>query len=96
MRKLLALSVLVGALMVLVGDASARPQYKKAYEAHLGKKTSCTACHPDKKSKKIRNEYADAMAKALGAKNVKDMDAIIKALDAAEAASKKDGDDDDS
>ncbi len=80
MRKLFAIALLVGSGVAISSSAQARPAYKKAYDAHYGKKSTCAICHPDKKSKKIRNEYADALGKALGAKNVKDMDAIVEAL----------------
>ncbi len=49
----------------------------------LVKKEKCKICHPGKK-KKENNSYGDAMAKVLPKKNVKDEDAIKKALIAIE------------
>lgn len=74
--------------MIVCDSAVARPQYGKAFDAKYpelsqkhGKngKISCAACHPTK-SKKDRNDYGAALGKALGAANVKDVDAITAAL----------------
>lgn len=43
-------------------------------------KVSCAVCHPSK-SKKDRNNYGAALTKALGAKKVKDVEKIKKALE---------------
>ena len=70
------------------GVAEARPAYNKAYIAKHGKnEKKCGVCHPEK-SKKVRNDYGKAMGKALGGKNIKDADAIKKALDAKVRCSK--------
>lgn len=61
----------------------ARPQYKVAFSKKYGdtiKKVDCKICHP-KESKKVRNDYGDALGKALGKPNTKDADKIDKALD---------------
>ena len=50
---------------------------------------TCNACHG--KSKKKRNEYADAMMKHLDGKNVKDNDKIVEALKATEPEGDVDG-----
>ncbi len=77
--------LLAGAFVLsTVATADARPQYKKAFDALYSKKTACALCHPNKESKKERNEYGDALGKALGEKNVKDVDAVNKALKAVE------------
>ncbi|WP_459556642.1 DUF4485 domain-containing protein [Lacunimicrobium album] len=71
--------------------AHARAQYlaafKKAYpnlEA-AASETKCMMCHPNKDSKKERNEYAKEMGKSLTAKNEKDDTKLKEALTKAEA-----------
>ena len=72
-------------------EAAARPSYKKAFEKtyEVNEKVTCNACHG--KSKKMRNDYADAMMSHLDGKNVKDEDKIIEALKATEADGDVDG-----
>lgn len=78
-----------GLLIVAIQSAQARPQYKSSFEKKYtsvaeknGKngKLTCTVCHPEK-DKKVRNNYGDALTKALGKKNEKDKGAIDKAMD---------------
>lgn len=45
------------------------------------KKANCNVCHAGKEKKDPKNAYGEAMAKALGAKNVKAADKIDKALE---------------
>lgn len=74
-------------------EAQARTQYQKAMgkiypkllEKHGKKKGDtkkfdCTVCHAGK-TKKKRNDYGAALAKALGGKKVKDEDKIKKAFE---------------
>jgi hypothetical protein len=69
-------------------EVSARPKYKETFEgkyaglAQKVDKVKCGVCHPPaaEEKKKVRNNYGQALAKALGAKNVDDKDAILKAL----------------
>lgn len=77
---------LAGVLMVVAsGDAQARPNYlgefKKSYEKLEAEadKVKCGICHYGE-SKKNKNDYGDALGKALDAKNVKDAEVIKKAL----------------
>jgi hypothetical protein len=72
------------------GPAEARPQYfekfKKTYEplAEAAESKRCAVCHGMGK-KTERNGYGQALAEVLGdEKNVKDEDAVEKALRAAE------------
>jgi hypothetical protein len=77
------------AIVLLTGQtASARPQYEKAMGVAYpdlvkkhGKegKLACSVCHPVK-SKKERNNYGFAFAKAAEAKNVKDADKLKEVL----------------
>ncbi len=82
-------------LVGIVGtqEASARQQYQKALgkiypdllkkhgKGEEGKKKfECKVCHPGK-SKKQRNDYGTALAKALGKKNEKDEDKIKEAIE---------------
>ncbi|MHC4880739.1 MAG: hypothetical protein ACYTGL_30160 [Planctomycetota bacterium] len=65
-------------------EVQARPAYKGAFEKLYPKvknssKVTCAACHPGK-SKKNRNHYGEALAKALKEKNVKDKKTITEAL----------------
>ena len=93
-RTCKGLGLLALAALFTVGgpsDAEARPSYKKAFEKtyEINEKVTCNACHG--KSKKMRNDYADAMMAHLDGKNVKDEDKIIEALKATEADGDVDG-----
>ena len=87
------------AIVVLTGEnASARPQYKSAFEKaypDLAKKhgkagkLTCAICHPVKDKKK-RNDYGVAMTDDLKKKNQKDADIIKEALSKAEKLKNKD------
>ena len=85
------------ALMVVglldTSDAHARKQYRDAMNkiypelakkhgagAEGKKSLSCKVCHPGK-TKKKRNDYGAALAKALGKKNQKDKDKIKEAFE---------------
>ncbi|MBC8288808.1 MAG: hypothetical protein H8E37_00675 [Planctomycetes bacterium] len=70
----------------------ARPQYKKVFESlyQKGRKSrvTCTVCHKKgEKSKKVRNHYADDLAKALGKTGVKDKVEIRAAMESIEKKS---------
>lgn len=71
--------------------ALARSQYNTAFRAaypqlvDLAKSAGCNVCHIGK-TKKLRNDYGKALAEELGAKDVKDAEAIRKALAGIEAA----------
>ena len=65
-------------------QANARAQYNKEFKAKYSKtikKVSCKICHPEK-SKKVRNDYGQALAKEIKEENVKDKTKIVAALDA--------------
>ena len=76
------------AWVILPAQVDARPQYKetfaKKYPALAAKveKVKCGVCHPPNAAEKtkVRNDYGQALEKALNAKNVADKDAITKAL----------------
>jgi len=79
---------LIGSTMV-PSTADARPQYRKNFTAKYPdlaekvKKVRCGVCHPPgaEEKKKARNNYGQALRKALdGKKNVADMETIMKAL----------------
>lgn len=99
-RIAIAGAVLFSLLVVTGENASARPQYKKPFEAAYpdlvkkhgkdGKSLSCAVCHPVKDKKK-RNDYGVALTKALGKKNEKDKDKIKEALKKAEKEKNKAG-----
>lgn len=87
-------------LLLLSGEhASARPQYKKPFEAAYpdlvkkhgtNGKLSCAVCHPVKDKKK-RNDYGVALTKALGKKSEKDAAKIKAALKKVESEKNADG-----
>jgi hypothetical protein len=91
MRKLVSCVVAVafaGLLFVSQPEpAQARMEYLKAFSGKYDKvkdaanTKKCGVCHGAQK--KDRSDYAKAIEKALGAKMVKDMDKINKALDEA-------------
>jgi hypothetical protein len=87
---LLAAAVL---LVPTAGTVEARPQYKKVFEKKYDKvkPVNCKICHPSDDDKKERNEYGQAVAKALGAKKVTDTKKIEKALDTVAKEKDKDG-----
>lgn len=71
--------------LISPNSAAARPAHKSAFEKlypkfkESGNKVTCSVCHPGK-SKKTQNHYSEALAKALGKKNVKDKKVITEAL----------------
>ncbi len=96
MRKfMVSLCCLTFVMACALQTADARPKYYKYFkEAYPDVKdlstTKCFICHTDKKKKKT-NDYGMAMKVSLGekAKNVKDVDAIKKALKDTEAKRSK-------
>ena len=63
-------------------EAHARTQYQKVFkEMYPGKEeiAKCALCHIGE-TKKVLSDYGKALDEALGAKNVKDADAIKAAL----------------
>jgi hypothetical protein len=74
-------------------EVNARPQYKETFEKNYPTlaaevtKVKCGVCHPPAavEKKKVRNNYGQALQKALNAKNVEDKDVILKALSKIEA-----------
>ncbi len=98
-RFVIAGACLFAIVVLSSGSASARPQFKTAFEKaypDLAKKhgtdgkLTCAVCHPVKDKKK-RNDYGVALTKTLGEKNVKDADKIKEALTKAEAEKNADG-----
>lgn len=105
-KVVLAAVAALAAVSVVSGwmseTANARPPYKmefdKKYMADgtalnkaLEGKSNCNLCHQGK-NRKNRNEYGEALTKALGEKNVKDMAKIAEALVKAEKAKPNGGD----
>lgn len=79
---------------LLAPDAQARPAYKGVFEKLYAKvaknqKISCAVCHP-KKSKKVRNHYAEALGEEV-ASNEKDKKKIEDAMRAIEDEACPDG-----
>lgn len=63
-------------------DAHARPLYNKVYKEVYPTKeatSKCAICHVGQ-DKKNRTDYGKSLEEALGAKNVKDVEAIKAAL----------------
>jgi len=98
-RVVVAGAALFSLLLLSGGDASARPQYKKPFEAAYpdlvkkhgtNGKLSCAVCHPVKDKKK-RNDYGVALTKALGKKSEKDAAKIKAALKKVESEKNADG-----
>ena len=92
---LLAGVLAIISLVQLSDQAHARPQYFKAFAAKypdfkVDATAKCAYCHKGA-DKKMRNDYGAAVGKSLGAKNVKDPDAVGAALDKAAAESAGDG-----
>jgi hypothetical protein len=83
---LLAGALAIVSVVQLGNQADARQPYFKAFVAKYpdfkGADGKCNICHKGTE-KKNRNDYGAAVGKALGAKNVKDVDAINTALDTA-------------
>jgi len=97
-RYVIAGTCLFAIVAMTSETASARPQFKKAFETaypDLVKKhgtdgkLTCAICHPVKDKKK-RNDYGVALTKTLGEKNVKDEAKIKEALTKAESEKNKD------
>lgn len=85
----IAVCFLLGTMWIAADTAQARMQYCKAFIAKYdtvkeAKATKCAICHPGK-SKKERNDYGQALAKSLAAKNEKDKVKIEAALKKTEA-----------
>ena len=87
-----------GALLCLPAprEASARPQYLKAFSqkypkvAERASELKCGVCHGDSgKNKKTVSDYGKALGEALGEKNVKGEEELNKALE--EAGTKDSG-----
>lgn len=98
MRKLMIVAVAAAVgLMVVAGpkSAQARPEYQKAMIAKYTKisaedqEKKCLICHGEKKTE--RSDYAQALGKALGGKNIKDVEKINAALTEVEAKEYEDG-----
>lgn len=92
LATLMALVAVAGLMLVAAPqDAQARLQYRKAFEkkyekvADAVKEQKCNVCHGKKDTgasdKKLRSDFAKALEKALGAKNVKEEPKINAALD---------------
>lgn len=74
-------------------EVDARPKYKEMFEqkypglAGEVAKVKCGVCHPPAAAemKKVRNNFGQALGKALNAKNVADEETIKKALSTIES-----------
>lgn len=86
-RRTVRTVTFVAALFIAgLQPADARPRYLNVFKEFYpdrAETTSCSVCHP-KTKKTERNEYGTAVGEALEKKNVKDDDAIKKALKKAE------------
>ena len=98
MKKIGSVAAIAVVAMLIVATADARPQYPKAMStkypaaADALKSAKCGACHgKGGKNKKEVSEYGKALKEALGAKNVKDADKIMAALDKAGEKKNSDG-----
>ncbi len=91
MRKVFTILAVVAAVCLTTAStpkpASAQKAYLDVFIAKYGikeaKTKKCGVCHG--KSKKMRSDYAQALAKALGAKKVKDKSKIKAALEKVES-----------
>ena len=92
------IAILFGAAALVWGTtapktADARPQYRENFAAKYPglavqvEKMKCGVCHPPaaEEKKKVRNNYGQALQKALNAKNVTDKEVILKALSGIES-----------
>ena len=87
MRGLVVTGVFAGLMAVNVGRVHARAQYKSQFDKVYpdvaknqdGGKTKCTVCHEEGDDKKKRNNYGEALAKNITAKE-KDETKIKEAL----------------
>lgn len=83
-------ALLAGVVVLSTGDtAEARPKYRTVFQKNYEKvaesnKITCFVCHgktaDGKMDKEKRNNYGQALGKALGKKNEKEDDAIKAAL----------------
>lgn len=93
MLRLLTVMGVAGLMLVAANTAQARPNYlaafKKAYtDVAKNNKVNCFVCHEKndagKLDKKKRNNFGQALGKALGKKNVKSASDVTAALKKAE------------
>lgn len=85
-RTLCTVAFVAGLFIVGLSSADARPRYLQVFKEFYPDRSetaTCAICHPRTK-KTERNEYGIAVGEALGKKNVKDDEAIKKALKKAE------------
>ena len=88
--RLALFSLAVAAIVIAATrSADARPKYNEVFAkkyaanaAAVGEK--CAVCHIGKPNEKKWNDYGTATGKALGEKNVKEGEAVEKALDKVE------------
>lgn len=101
MKRIVGLCLAGCGLMALMGapqQVQARPQYSTAFIAKYetvkkeANEKKCGICHGDEgKNKKQKSDYAKALEKALGEKNVKDKQAITEAFAKVEKEKIKEG-----
>ena len=96
MKKLQTAATVLALTLCFTASAHARPKYfeklKEAYPANAAAAAAkCALCHGAAGAKKkVLSEYGQELGAALGQKNVKDDDAVKKALETAgEKESKK-------
>lgn len=84
---LVGLIATVVAVYSLAGaPANARPLYNEAYKKKHPENADqkCAACHMGKPAGKMWNNYGIAFGRALGRPDVKDLNAINRAIDTAD------------
>jgi|JI6StandDraft_1071083.scaffolds.fasta_scaffold225608_1 hypothetical protein len=85
-RTLYTVTFVAGLFIVGLQSADARPRFLSVFKEFYPDRSEtakCAICHPSTK-KTERTEYGMAVDEALGEKNVKDDEAIKKALKKAE------------
>ena len=97
MKKLVATAALLALGLCLTSTAQARPKYfenlKAVYPDNKeAAEAKCGVCHGEKGAKKkVLSDFAKEIGTALGAKDVKDDDAVKKALETAGKKEEKKG-----
>lgn len=84
MPKLVLWAMAVVCVSLASDVAQARPKYLGEFKAAYSnvaeaEEAKCGVCHPAQ-DKKVKNDYADALGKALDGKNIMDVEKIKAAL----------------
>ncbi len=92
-------AVALAVIAIDAPQAEARPKYLAVFSDEYSSlkaeidKSKCAVCHPtsDNRKKTKRNDYGTALEKALGEKNVSEMDKIKSALKKIESEKSESG-----